>query len=207
MPRQMPVVNPLTFMPLCYKDLRTPVPSSQFEGGVSVLSAGSIASMQIYSPFGGPTMIVDMKDAGGYFQVVFYHFTRFQRMIFEKIGMTVYLWGAPKKEKGVWRFTHPEFPDGVGRILPIYQCPKGIGQARMREYVWRMVQEYVASHPESRMRGGAFPLTLARALQQIHYPVNGLPADEAYERLGCIRIAAEKHGEISGGEYRIIGAQ
>ncbi|MEC4685380.1 MAG: DEAD/DEAH box helicase [Nitrospirota bacterium] len=186
MARKLPDVDPMSFLPVRYEDRRSPVFSKEFVPDVKILAAGHPVS---YDSIGDVT-VVTLRDEAGYFYAKFFNFTRFHEVVFRPNGRKVYLWGAPRREfdqyRGeYWSFYHPEFPDETGRIYPVYKCPKGIGQKRMREHVWHTAQQLM-DHlhdevPVEVLKQRGLP-TIADALRQIHHP-SELPSEKPFMRL------------------------
>ncbi|MGD1075588.1 MAG: hypothetical protein ABR903_05865 [Thermodesulfovibrionales bacterium] len=187
MTKKLPEVDPLSFLPIRYEDMRQPVVSSQFAHGIKVLTAGRIVSMDIKTGRkGNLMMVVTLRDEGGFFQVKFFHFAKLHETVFGYTNMRVYLWGAPRAEQSGWCLYHPEFPDEIGRILPVYRCEKGISQTRMRDHVWHATQRLMETiedeiSPDVLERLG-LP-TISEALRQIHYPTDRVPDETVLQRL------------------------
>ncbi|MBA4372277.1 MAG: hypothetical protein C0402_05395 [Thermodesulfovibrio sp.] len=190
--KQLPELDPLIFLPIRYEDLRVPVNSAEFEEGIKVLVAGRIMSMDIFSGGRSPVMNVWLEDESGPFQVRFLCVTPFCRKVFSMIRRKVFLWGAPKKEKDGWVFYHPGLPKEVGRIFPVYQCPKGISMQRLRDHVWQLTQALLRSLKDDlprEMREMYGLPELPVALRQIHKPEGALPGRAELE---CVALAAAR---------------
>jgi RecG-like helicase len=198
MAKKIPEVDPLSFLAIRYEDLRKPVLSRDFNQGVKVLAAGRIVAMDIKTgPKANPLMVATLRDEAGLFYVKFFRFTKFHETIFGYTNKRVYLWGAPKKEddRNRWCFYHPEFPKEIGRILPVYRCPKGIGQGRMRNHVWHATRKLMEA-----MKDGTSPdvperetlLPMAEALRQIHHPTDRIPDESVLQRIASGRCISSK---------------
>ena len=192
MPIKLPDIDPLSFIPIRYQDMRTPVPSGRFEEGKKVLFAGKPLSYDIKSHSNGNMMIVTMQDEEGYFFIKLFRYTNFHKAVFSQSGKKIFLWGEPKREQQGWCFFHPEFPDEIGRILPVYKNFKGISAKRLRNHVWDTtkklmdtVNDEISDHVLAK-RG--LP-SIAEALMQIHYPLENIPDETPLLRLAYREIA------------------
>lgn len=175
MAKNLPDVDPFVFLPLRYEDRRHRVPMSRFEDGVTVLATGKILAMGISIGEKGRVLTASIEDeGGGDFRLVFFHCTRRQETILGHRGMRITLWGKPKRAGDGWVFYHPELlPENTGCILPIYRCPRGISEGRLRNHVWKKVQKCVA----------VLSSEAASALRQIHHPVDSIPGPDVFKRL------------------------
>jgi ATP-dependent DNA helicase RecG len=171
--RRLPDIDPFGYLPLRYEDRRKHVSVGQFKKGEKVLFRGypdKIGEEETWT--GKKMLVVSMTGDGGNFLVKYFHFTDWHLRRFERGGY-ISMWGAPKKEKDVWIFYQPGFPDEIGLICPIYKTPSGVGQKRFRDHIWvaarRGMSEIEDEVPDEVLARRDFP-TIREALRQIHRP-------------------------------------
>jgi ATP-dependent DNA helicase RecG len=199
--RKLPEIDPFGYLPLRYEDRRMYAAVWQFRKGEKVLFRGypeKIGEEETWT--GRKMLVVSMTGFGGIFVVKYYHYTEWHLRRFQKCGY-VSMWGAPKKEKGVWTFYQPSFPDEIGRICPVYKTPSGIGQRRFRNHVWGIARKEMSTiedevSTEVLARRG-FP-TIREALQCIHRP-HEIPDSQPFLRL-AYREVFELKKRIAGVE-------
>jgi ATP-dependent DNA helicase RecG len=204
MATKLPGIDPVTFLPIRYDDMRTTTPSSLFEEGGKVLAAGRLKSMDLSSGRRGEILTATMEDEGGYFHVKFLFVTRFHRTVFSMLGLRVYLWGTPKKDDSGWLFIHPELPKEVGRIFPVYRSLRGISMPRLRSHVWDLTQRLVCSIgeelPQEVIDRYGLP-SIAEALTRVHNPTDQLPGAAELERVAIAAGKRRKSPCTAAGEY------
>ena len=192
MPKKLPEIDLLNFLPIRYEDRRNPVLSDGFSLYKKVLSAGHPVSMEIQTAEKGKALIVDMKDAAGFFKVKFLKYTTFHLSVFRQTGRTIYLYGKPKLEDGQWVFYYPEFPDEIGSIVPIYRHISGISPKRLRLHIrnalnalTEMIEDEISVES---LKAMALP-PIGDALRSIHCSTDGLPDDKHFKRLAYRKMA------------------
>jgi len=197
--RRLPDIDPFGYLPLRYEDRRKHVPVGQFKKGEKVLFRGypdKIGEEETWT--GKKMLVVSMTGDGGNFLVKYFHFTDWHLRRFERGGY-ISMWGAPKKEKDVWTFYQPGFPDETGLICPIYKTPSGVGQKRFRDHVWEAVRKSMSSTgdevPAEVLAKRDFP-TIREALRQIHRPYQ-IPDARPFMRL-AYREVFELKKRLSG---------
>lgn len=188
MAKKLPEVDPLSVLPLRYEDRRAAVPSSEFKEGVKVLAAGVPTAADVFETSKGMMLSITMTDSGGYFYAKFFNFTKYHEFALKPMGRPVYLYGAPSKDpNGMWVMLHPEFPDTVGVICPVYKCPRGISQKRLRAHIQSEALKLASSVkdevPVEALRRRGLP-AIAEAVRQIHCPEGVLP-----DRSSLLRFA------------------
>jgi RecG-like helicase len=192
MPKKLPEIDLFSFLPIRYEDRRTPVLSDGFSLYKKVLSAGHPVSVEIQTAEKGKALIVDMKDAAGFFKVKFLKYTNFHLSVFRQTGRTIYLYGKPKLEGGEWVFYHPEFPDEVGSIIPVYRHISGISPKRLRLHIRDAVNtltETIEDEISVESLKAMGLSSIGDALRSIHCSTDGLPDDKHFKRLAYRKIA------------------
>jgi len=112
-----------------------------------------------------------------------------------KIGDTLILYGKVELYNNRLQITNPEFEIvsgceeeslSIGRVVPIYSLPKGVGQRSIRRMVKHALDEYLPHMqdfiPYDIRSKNNLP-NLAQSLINIHFPVSGAAQNEAYRRL------------------------
>lgn len=192
MPKKLPEIDLFSFLPIRYEDRRNPVLSDEFSLHRKVLSAGYPVSMEIQMAEKGKALVVNMRDAAGFFKVKFLRYANFHLSVFRQRGRTIYLYGKPKLEGGQWVFYHPEFPDEVGSIIPIYRHINGISPKRLRLHIRSAMNALTETIEDEisveSLRAMGLP-TIRDALRSIHCPIDGLPDDKHFKRLAYRKIA------------------
>jgi len=113
-----------------------------------------------------------------------------------KVGNTLILFGKVDNYNGELQISSPEFeivsdgkgddPLSVGRVVPVYSLPEGIGQRALRQTVKKALDEYISGisdflHYDIRVKNNL--MNLAKSLVNIHFPDDPKTQQEAYRRL------------------------
>ena len=109
---------------------------------------------------------------------------------------TVILYGKPQRYAGRLQMSNPEFElvsdEGadeslnIGRIVPVYTVPSGIGQRSFRRLMREALDKYVAHLSDflpSGVRAAQELYDLRRSIANIHFPENEEVRGRAYARL------------------------
>ncbi len=116
-----------------------------------------------------------------------------------KAGTTIIAYGKIERYAGKLQISNPEFEvvtegdsEGageklnIGRIVPVYTAPEGLGQRLLRKVIKSSLEEYGSSIqdylPVDIKKRNALP-DLCRALTHIHFPLDQATQKEAYRRL------------------------
>jgi len=115
-----------------------------------------------------------------------------------KVGTELILFGKIERYAKRLQMNNPEFEivsgeeDGrdeslnIGRIVPVYTLPEGIGQRSLRKTIKHALDEYLPAINDSLsfdIRARNTLLNLAKSLINIHFPDNFQMQKEAYRRL------------------------
>ena len=194
MPKKLPDIDPLEYLPYRYDDY-TPISINSFNpmSDKPVLISGSVQRVEEIKTENGKMLVVWLEVAGGgrlcakYFYYSAWHMTYFK---YNKD--CVYLFGVPRKEAGFWSMIFPDFvdKDDVGKLIPVYKTKRGISQKRMRQHVWETVQGQRPFLEDEVPVETLFKRGLPRistALTQIHNPIE-MPSAEPFRRLAYREI-------------------
>ncbi|HNX80629.1 MAG TPA: ATP-dependent DNA helicase RecG [Candidatus Omnitrophota bacterium] len=190
----------LYYFPRRYEDRTHFVPIAQLqEGKVSTVTGTIIGKRerQSFKRRGFHILEVLIGDDSGRIFCIWFN----QRYLLDyfKTGVTIIVYGKVERYAGHLQLTNPEFEivsDGeteageeklnIGRIVPIYTTPEGIGQRTMRKVIKHAIDEYarfVKDYVPVEIRKCNQLSDRAVALAQIHFPENAATQQQAYQRL------------------------
>lgn len=190
----------LYFFPRRYEDRTNFVPISKLQDGMLATIKGEVIGKRERQSFkrrGFHILEVMIGDDSGRIFCIWFN-QRYLRDYF-KTGATLIVYGKVELYSGKLQLTNPEFEIGsdgdaeegeeklnIGRIVPVYTTPEGIGQRTMRKVIKRAIDEHGQALqdflPSEIKKRNQLP-DITTALAHIHFPESALAQKEAYQRL------------------------
>jgi ATP-dependent DNA helicase RecG len=190
----LPMVDPLSMVPLRYEDRRKVTPSSAFVDGEMTLASGRVCA----APYEEETsrrsiLIIPLEDSGGQFEAVYfrYRLPYYTKFLFRQ-GKEVCLWGKPKRNGLLkWVFEQPDIAEDKGIILPVYKTPGSVGARAMRDHIiahtMALIEKIEDEVPKYVLDARGLP-GIKEALTAVHLPMAALPDRRHYLRLAYREI-------------------
>lgn len=185
------VADVLFGFPRDYQDFSEVVPLSQLSEGLEATVTGEIRDVDMRNTSTGRVMLgVLIEDGAGHLRAVWFN-QAFRAEQF-RVGQQVVLRGRVRLQGLVWEMVHPQVQwpsadgDVDGSMRPVYPLCEGVSQALRSRLARHALKAGLAGVEEM------FPpayltqhglLSMADAVQQIHFPENKAQLEQARRRL------------------------
>ena len=205
----------LWLLPRRYDDYRTMKPIYQLRDGDQVTILANLWDLKSKRlPGRGATIVTALLgDSTATIQVSWFNPYVLKQL---KTGQSYVFSGKVQSYMGRLTMRNPEFdePDkdllNTGRLAPVYPLTKGLSAKRMRKIAQTVVTEWgrhVHDHLPEAVRQRAGLLTLAQALEQVHFPDDDASLQAARQRLAFDELFLIQIGVLrQRQEYRSLPA-